>query len=347
MPKILWGLIFLLGASSALARRPDGCLKEIVREILGKEIRVIFSPDFDSPKRLREEEENFLALLERFESDRDQSFSSQLWGGEPALKFIPPEQVPIVFKYLNWYRYQQHQIQRKLETSDSKRKWVAAVYENVYALQRKIDRLISVIIRSHLRLEASWARRHSLDWEMDEQILLSENILSIQRAINSFDISKSIKFATFARYKITAYAAKLRERENRLKRKPRNGEILGDEEVHSPYENRITRLTHLIPDRHSEFVEAAVELRELFDFIEKNFPKELRNKNEETDFRRFSLVYGLYGKIPVNAREAGEMEKPKVRRQAVEQSCERIRVKLLHFFEKSRFNIEIFRPARR
>ena len=177
----------------------------------------------------------------------------------------------------------------------------------------------NILVEHNLRLVAHIIKKyHSSSEEQDD--LISIGTIGLIKAVNSFDNTKGIKFAT--------YASKCIENEilmhYRTKKKSSNEISISDPIDIDSEGNPLTLIDIIsIDDTIADDIDKNIKIKQLYQYVE-----ELRDEREKTII---VLRYGLYGTVPLTQKQVAQ--KLDISRSYVSRIEKRVLEKLRKRFE--------------
>ena len=177
----------------------------------------------------------------------------------------------------------------------------------------------NILVEHNLRLVAHIIKKyHSSSEEQDD--LISIGTIGLIKAVNSFDNTKGIKFAT--------YASKCIENEilmhYRTKKKSSNEISISDPIDIDSEGNPLTLIDIIsIDDTIADDIDKNIKIKQLYQYVE-----ELRDEHEKTII---VLRYGLYGTVPLTQKQVAQ--KLDISRSYVSRIEKRVLEKLRKRFE--------------
>lgn len=177
----------------------------------------------------------------------------------------------------------------------------------------------NILVEHNLRLVAHIIKKyHSSSEEQDD--LISIGTIGLIKAVNTFDNTKGIKFAT--------YASKCIENEilmhYRTKKKSSNEISISDPIDIDSEGNPLTLIDIIsIDDTIADDIDKNIKIKQLYQYVE-----ELRDEREKTII---VLRYGLYGTVPLTQKQVAQ--KLDISRSYVSRIEKRVLEKLRKRFE--------------
>ncbi|MCA9076994.1 MAG: sigma-70 family RNA polymerase sigma factor [Planctomycetaceae bacterium] len=117
--------------------------------------------------------------------------------GRRAMPLLSAEEECMLFRRLNYLRFQLRREQALLKVNRPSRRRVEQMERNV----RECEAIRSRLVESNLRLVLSIARRLSKSSDQFEEFV-SEGLMVLLGAINKFDYSRGFRFSTYATHSV-------------------------------------------------------------------------------------------------------------------------------------------------